>query len=238
MAELPTTLWSRDDHQVDDLHSAYYAHIAPEDLAEVNAEQQRARLNVHLEVASSRTTSDPVVDVVTVGRRSIVFVVTDDMPYLVDSVAAEISRGGHAISLVVHPIFLTARSSSDRSLKSVKSLPSQARSLSSGDTQSMPALSAMLEDEADHTQLESWISVELDQVVTDQEAQDIRAGLTKVLSDVALSHRDQDRMIAEARRSAADIRRLDDLVDQGESAELVEWMGDGNFVFLGLGSTH
>ena len=233
MAELPTSLWTRDDQEVDDLHSAYYAHIAPEDLAQVEPEQQRARLRTHLEVASSRTDSDPVVDVVTVGRRSIVYVVTDDMPYLVDSVTAEISRGGHAISLVVHPIFLTARASADRSLKSVKSLPTQARSISSGDTQSLPALTGLLENTDDHSQLESWIAVELDHAVTDQEAQDLIAGLTKVLNDVGLSHRDHDRMIAQAQRSAADIRRLDNVVDQGESAELVEWMANGNYLFLG-----
>ena len=232
MAEQPASLWTREDQEVADLLDAYYAHIAPEDLAQVEEDQQRARLHAHLEVASSRTDSGPAVEVRTVGRRSIVYVVTDDMPYLVDSVTAEISRCGHAISLVVHPIFLTTRSSSDRSLKTVKSLPTRARSMSSGDTQSLPALSALLEED-DRTEVESWIAVELDRVLTDQEVENLTSGLHKALKDVMLSYRDQDRMVNQARRAASDIRRLDSVVDQGESADLVEWMGDGHFLFLG-----
>lgn len=232
MADLPTSLWNRDDQDNEALLDAYYAHIAPEDLAQVERDTQRARLNNHLEVATSHSGEGPAISIATVNRRSIVYVVTEDMPYLVDSVTAEISRCGHAISLVVHPIFLTIRSSRDRSLKTIKELPTQGRSMSSGDTQSLPALSAALQED-DRTQVESWIAVELDQVVTEQESEELRSGLQKALKDVALSHRDQDRMIAQAQHAASDIRRLDNVRDQGESAELVEWMGDGNFLFLG-----
>lgn len=232
MAELPTSLWSRGDEDIDDLLDAYYAHIAPEDLAQVDEEQHRARVHAHLKVAAARTDSGPAVAVEVVARRSIVYVVTDDMPYLVDSVTAEVSRCGHAISLVVHPILLVTRSSAGPGLKTVKSLPTQGRSMSSGDTQSLPALSALLEED-DRTQVESWIAVELDRVISDQEAQDLTTGLHKALKDVMSSHRDQDRMIDQARRAAAEIRRLDDVADQAESADLVEWMGDGNFLFLG-----
>ena len=39
----------------------------------------------------------------------VVEVVTDDMPFLVDSVTAELSRHGRAIHLVVHPQFVVRR---------------------------------------------------------------------------------------------------------------------------------
>src|SRR5690554_5571502 len=99
MADLPPTLWTRDDAELDDLADAYFAHIAEEDLAKLDQEQRRRQLEAHVSLAGSRTDSDPAVAVNTLGRRSVVQVVTDDMPYLVDSVTAEITRCGHAISL-------------------------------------------------------------------------------------------------------------------------------------------
>ncbi|WP_300343780.1 NAD-glutamate dehydrogenase [Nesterenkonia sp.] len=232
MADLPPTLWTRDDAELDDLADAYFAHIAEEDLAKLDQEQRRRQLEAHVSLAGSRTDSDPAVAVNTLGRRSVVQVVTDDMPYLVDSVTAEITRCGHAISLVVHPILLTTRSTSDRGLKTVKAVPTQARSLSSGDTQTMPSLSSLL-DENDRTQVESWIAVELDRVIEPEAAEELIAGLHRVLNDVQLSNSDQERMITQAHRAAAEIRKLDNVTDRDESAELVDWMGDGNFLFLG-----
>ncbi|WP_022871873.1 NAD-glutamate dehydrogenase [Nesterenkonia alba] len=225
------TLYTRDDPQLDRLSQAYYAHIAEEDLAQVSAEQQRERLTAHLKLAEARTRGEAAIDVTTVGRRSIVMVVTDDMPYLVDSVTAEITRQRHAIALVVHPILLTSRSS-DGTLKSVKSLPTQGRSLSSGDTQAIPSLSALI-DADDRAGVESWIAVELTSAVTDEQAEQLRCGLRSILGDVEASQRDQDAMVAEAYQAATDVRRLDDVPERNETAELLEWMGSGHFLFLG-----
>lgn len=177
MAEQPTTLWTRNDADTSTLSSAYYAHIAPEDLAQVSVEHRKERLQAHLELASHRSADHPAVDVLDVGHRSVVQVVTNDMPYLVDSVTAEVTRCGHAISLVVHPILLVSRSSRDGGLRSVKSLPTQNRSLSSGDTQTLPNLSALLED-SQQTQIESWISVEIDRVIPAQDREELISGST------------------------------------------------------------
>lgn len=232
MAEQPTTLWTRNDADTSTLSSAYYAHIAPEDLAQVSVEHRKERLQAHLELASHRSADHPAVDVLDVGHRSVVQVVTNDMPYLVDSVTAEVTRCGHAISLVVHPILLVSRSSRDGGLRSVKSLPTQNRSLSSGDTQTLPNLSALLED-SQQTQIESWISVEIDRVIPAQDREELISGLHRILRDVTLSHRDQESMVSQARRAADGLRRLDGVMDRDESAELIDWMSDGNFLFLG-----
>ena len=40
---------------------------------------------------------------------TVVELVTDDMPFLVDSVTAELSRQGRAIHLVVHPVLVVRR---------------------------------------------------------------------------------------------------------------------------------
>ncbi|TLP73270.1 NAD-glutamate dehydrogenase [Nesterenkonia sphaerica] len=232
MADQPTTLWTRDDDQFEALAEAYFAHIAQEDLAEIDLSERLHRVESHVRLADSRRSAQPAVTVVRVGHRSVVQVVTDDMPYLVDSVTSEVTRCGHAISLVVHPILLTKRSSRDARLKAVQSLPTQGRSLSSGDTQALPSLAAII-DEQDRFEVESWIAVELDRVLDAEAAEALVAGLSRVLHDVRASYRDQTKMVAQAHRAASTIRRLDGVMDRDESAEFVEWMGDGNFLFLG-----
>ena len=227
-----TSLWTREDDDLETLETAYHAHIAPEDLWSVSSEHQRERVRLHLDLARRRTDSAPQTCVVTVEGRSIAMVVTDDMPHLVDSVAAEISRNGHAMSLVVHPIFLVSRTPEGRELLGVRSVPAPERGLSSGDTQSLPDLSVLADDEQ-RTNVESWIAVELNRVLSQEEAAALVEGLYSVVDDVAASHRDQNRMIGKARGAAGLLREAEALHESQESADLLDWMADGNFLFLG-----
>ncbi|GAA1136839.1 NAD-glutamate dehydrogenase [Nesterenkonia lutea] len=226
------TLWTSKDADLETLTDAYYAHIAREDLDLVSPEHQARRVSEHVTLARSRTDSSPVLQVTTVGSRSVVQVVTDDMPYLVDSVTAEVTRHGHGISLVVHPIFLSSRSSGSGELAAVKSLPSEHRGVSSGDTQALPNLSSLL-DEEHSVKIESWITVELDHVISAEDADSLITGLRRILADVLASHRDQDRMIAQVNAAGRSLREAEDLPESAESAHLLEWMGSGNYLFLG-----
>lgn len=226
------TLWTADDASLEKLTEAYYSHISREDLWSVSSQEQTERVRAHLELAKSRTGAEPKITVVTVGRRSIVLVVTDDMPYLVDSVTAEVTRNGHAMSLVVHPILLTSRTREERALAAVKSVPAPERGLSSGDTQTLPDITALLAD-GNRTALESWIAVEIDQVLDEEAAGSLVEGLHQVLEDVKASHRDQERMAARARGAAGLLREAEELADSDEAADLLDWMAEGNFLFLG-----
>lgn len=232
MVEQTTTLWTRDSDEFEALTDAYFANISEEDLLAIDAAEKQARVASHVRLANSRTTSQQAVAVVNFNQRSVVQVSTDDMPYLVDSVTSEVTRCGHAIALVVHPILMTMRSSQDAALKSVQSLPTQGRALSSGDTQAMPSLAAFI-DEQERGEVESWIAVELDRLIDEAAAETLVEGLNKVLGDVRACQRDQAGMVGQAQRAASTIRRLDGVPDRDESAEFVEWMGQGNFLFLG-----
>lgn len=227
-----TILWTSNDADLETLTDAYYAHIASEDREQVSAERQQQRVREHLQLAETRTDSSPVVHVVGVGGQSLVQVVTDDMPYLVDSVTAEVTRHGPGISLVVHPILLSSRSTSDGGLVSVKSLPSEHRGVSSGDTQTLPNLRAIF-DEQHLVKIESWITIELDRVISEEDAQTLVSGLHRILHDVEVSHRDQDRMIARVKDAGGSLRQAGDLPESQESSDLLQWMGAGNFLFLG-----
>src|SRR5215210_4882108 len=64
----------------------------------------------HLRLAEVRPTGSATVDLHRLADgRSVIRLVTDDMPYLVDSITAEVVRQGVAIAHVVHPIVVVRR---------------------------------------------------------------------------------------------------------------------------------
>jgi glutamate dehydrogenase len=87
-----------------------------------------------------------------------VFVVTDDMPFLVDSVNAELVRQHAAIKLVVHPLIVATRNRETGRLVKVNRVPAHIGT-SSGDTAAMPSLSHLIAQGEDASHMESWIAV-------------------------------------------------------------------------------
>ncbi|WP_081866476.1 NAD-glutamate dehydrogenase [Blastococcus sp. URHD0036] len=154
--------------------------------------------------------------------RSIVLVVTDDMPYLVDSVTAEVVRQGFRLEHVVHPVLVVRRDVAGR-------------------------IGAFC-DSADPAECgpdavaESWMAVVLDGPLDDEAREDLVDGLRTVLADVRAVDEDADRM---RRRALALADRLDRLPavgddedtdpahDPAETAALLRWLAEGHFVFLG-----
>jgi glutamate dehydrogenase len=96
----------------DRLLTAYFRHVAPEDLAERDKDDLVGAWASHLRVATRRSPGTAGVHVHTptvqehgwsAAGHTVVEVVTDDMPFLVDSVVMELSRLQHDVHLVVHP---------------------------------------------------------------------------------------------------------------------------------------
>ena len=106
---------------------AYYRHIAAEDLAAFGAGRLAAVASQHAALAARRPQGRPLVRVTgTVGAaraaagpagaiaafgpvRVVVDIVTDDMPFLVDSVTMELNRHRADINLIVHPRLVVYR---------------------------------------------------------------------------------------------------------------------------------
>src|SRR5262249_38819625 len=90
----------------------YYAHLAPDDAKERSAADLDGAARAHLRFGEDRRPATPLVRVYTPtfdqdgydSTHTIVEIVTDDMPFLVDSVGMELTRHGLGIHLVVHPI--------------------------------------------------------------------------------------------------------------------------------------
>ena len=92
--------------------AVYYADLAPADWKERTPDDLEGAARAHLRFAADRTPGIPLVRVYTPtfdqdgydSTHTVVEVVTDDMPFLVDSVSMELTRHRLGIHLVVHPI--------------------------------------------------------------------------------------------------------------------------------------
>ncbi|MGY1770144.1 NAD-glutamate dehydrogenase [Blastococcus sp. SYSU D00813] len=200
----------------------YWSEPAAEVLRQHPAELAALALD-HLRTAAVRPRGSATVEVTRRDgadrSRSVVFVVTDDMPYLVDSVTAEVVRQGFRLEHVVHPVLVVRRDVTGR----IGAFCDSADPAECGPD----ALS------------ESWMAVVLDGPLDDEARDDLVGGLRTVLADVRAVDEDADRMRARALALAERLDALppvedgDPASDPAEVAALLRWLTDGHFVFLG-----
>ncbi|MEV7902547.1 NAD-glutamate dehydrogenase [Streptomyces anulatus] len=218
----------------------YYLHTAPEDLSGRDPVDVFGAAASHYRLAENRPqgTANVRVHTPTVEENgwtcshSVVEVVTDDMPFLVDSVTNELSRQGRGIHVVIHPQVTVRRDVTGKLIEVLSGGPGLPKSANGrkgakGDKAELP-----------HDALvESWIHVEIDRETDRADLQQITADLLRVLSDVRETVEDWGKMRDAALRIADDLpgEPLDDLADEEveEARELLRWLAADHFTFLG-----
>ncbi|MFH9740046.1 NAD-glutamate dehydrogenase [Streptomyces roseolus] len=204
----------------------YYLHTAPEDLSDRDPDDVFGAALSHYKLAENRPQGTANVRVHTptveengwTSSHSVVEVVTDDMPFLVDSVTNELSRQGRGIHVVIHPQVLVRRDITGKLIE---------------------VLSTQIHGELPHDALaESWIHVEIDRETDKADLKQITADLLRVLSDVRETVEDWEKMRDAALRiadglagepTASDLRPT----EVEEAQELLRWLADDHFTFLG-----
>ena len=138
---------------------------------------------------------------------TVVETVVDDMPFLVDSVSMEVTRNGSAIHLVIRPIMRMRRDEEGR----------------------------LLEVGAEDGQPESLIHVEIDRQAGPEELERLRAGIGRVLGDVRAAVEDWPSMQERVGDVVAELARRPpvDADERAEARDLLEWMRDDHFTFIG-----
>ncbi|GAB3134685.1 NAD-glutamate dehydrogenase [Marisediminicola antarctica] len=220
--------------QLEDFIAAYYQHLASDDAQAYEPNVLRARAVDHWRVAHTRRPKTATVEIQNERGCSVVYVVTDDMPFLVDSVTAELVRQSSAIHLVVHPLLVVARNRQTNDLVSVRRMPTEI-GISSGDTSSMPDISHLLASEDDASHMESWIAIEIDRASDEAQARLVE-GLKRVLDDVRAAVDDWHFMRAKAVQIADALGRVagaEEIPDLRQTQELLRWLDRDNFTFLG-----
>ena len=204
---------------IDVLRASYFAGVPDDELAQLGA-RATAALTGHRDLAQNRQPRQALVSAALLddGLRGLsVDVVADDMPFLVDSLTAELSRWGCAISWLVHPQLAVRR---DAAGVLVEVAGSAGESCPAGFV------------------AESWIHVE---AVTARslEVDDLVGSVRGVLGDVRVAVEDWEAMRRATERLAGELASeapwglSHDEVDQ--AVELLEWFAGGAFTFLGYG---
>ena len=182
--------------QVAELVRAYYRHVAAEDLADRSDADVYGAFAAHYRLAGNRPQGTANVEVMTptlaehgwaANGHSVVEVVVDDMPFLVDSLTMELSRQLRDVHVVIHPNFDVVRDITGV-LQSVRPVPD-----------------GSLEPEGEAVR-ESWMHVEIDRL---PEGEDLRAvvdDIQRVLRDVREAVEDWRKMHAEVAAVVADLR--------------------------------
>ncbi|MFD8230189.1 NAD-glutamate dehydrogenase [Streptomyces massasporeus] len=204
----------------------YYLHTAPEDLTDRDPVDVFGAAVSHYRLAENRPqgTANVRVHTPTVEENgwtcshSVVEVVTDDMPFLVDSVTNELTRQGRGIHVVIHPQFVVRRDVTGKLIEVLSTPP----------TGDLPH----------DAHVESWIHVEIDRETDRADLKQITADLLRVLSDAREAVEDWGKMRDAATRLAEglpDEPIPDDLPGPQveEARELLRWLADDHFTFLG-----
>ena len=196
----------------------YYANVSPRDLRDANAEDLFGAVLAHWKLAAKRAPRTALVRVYNPtieehGWRcdhTVVEIVNDDMPFLVDSVTAELNRQGLTVHLIVHPIVAVRRDDAGKLIEIVQP----------GKTDKGVAA-------------ESFMHVQVNEQPNDKLAAGA-ADLTRVLGEVRAAVEDWRTMREHMAAVIADLsgaKTKDEA--QAEVAAFLSWIHDNQFTFLG-----
>jgi glutamate dehydrogenase len=209
--------------QAEEFIRQYYRRVPAEDLAQLDPLDLYGAALAHLSFARRRVPSTASVRVYNPdfeqhgwqSAHTVVELVTDDMPFLVDSTTMELSGQDAGIHLLIHPV-MRVRRDPQGELTAV--------------------LGADAPDE-DGTLAESFIHVEIDRVSASAELQRLRERLIDVLRQVSAAVEDWPAMRRRAGEMIEELREPPPSLDSDEceeAAALLAWMDDGHFTFLGF----
>ena len=208
--------------QAEEFVRQYYRRVPPEDLAGLDPLDVYGAALAHWSFARQRDPGTAKVRVFNPdfeqhgwqSSHTVVELVSDDMPFLVDSTTMELSAHGAGIHLQIHPV-IRVRRDSDGELTAVLAADAPA-------------------DEG--TLAESFIHVEIDRHSGD-ELEQLRERLLEVLRQVSAAVEDWPAMRRRAADLIAELREPSPWLDRDEreeAAALLAWMDDGHFTFLGF----
>jgi glutamate dehydrogenase len=144
---------------------------------------------------------------------TVVEIVCDDMPFLVDSVTMELSRQGHAIEMLIHPVMRVVRSREGLLVDVVAPEATDPDAIA-----------------------ESIIHVELTRQPDPERLPGLRVGIEQVLQDVRAAVEDWQPMRERSAQLAAELEDRPPPCERHLLAEcraFLTWLADGHFTFLG-----
>ena len=196
----------------------YFDNVPVEDMQGRSALIMAQAAVSHLEFAAVRKPGQPLLRIFNPSTKggyqssyTIIEMVNDDMPFLVDSVSAAIDRQDLTVHTTIHPVLRVKRDAKGK-LRDI---------LRRSDTEG---------------KFESYIRFAIDREPDQQHLKVLEHEISKVLADVRVAVRDWRKMrqkMLDARATIDDRPPGADEELRRESKALLKWMADEHFTFLG-----
>ena len=198
----------------------YFRRVEAEDLASRMPEDLLGALVSHLELGAQRQRGELKLRIYTpaqdqdgwTSKHTVIQLVNDDMPFLVDSTSLEINREGLTLHMIVHPIFAVARDANGR----LQEITTRAQS--------------------PQAPRESWMHIEVDRLMDAEQRAALEEGLKRVLDDVRSAVQDWRPMLARLGVAIAELANPPATVPEAtveEARAFLQWLADGHMTLLG-----
>ncbi|HZC12686.1 MAG TPA: hypothetical protein VE270_01585, partial [Thermoleophilaceae bacterium] len=144
-------------------------------------------------------------------------VVTDDQPFLIDSISMELNRRGYGVHQIIHPVMQVRRDAAGHIQEVLPATPD--------------------EDVYEDVIAESVIHAEVDRHTDPKQLEELRGHLLRVIGEVTAAVEDWMPMRERALRIASELGESPppglDPEEVSEARAFLTWLEDHNFTFLG-----
>jgi len=200
----------------------YFRKIATEDLAERDVENLYGAVLAHWNFAYKRGVESHKVHIYNPeyekhgwqSTHTVVEIVIDDKPFLVDSLRMALNTCNLTIHLVIHPVFNIQRDSGGQ----IKEI------LEHGEQET-------------NAREESLIHIEVDRLTEKEALEAIQQDIESVLDKVSLAVKDWDPMFQQFKQVIDELKSnppaVIDKEELEQSCAFLEWLSDNHFTFLG-----
>jgi glutamate dehydrogenase len=199
----------------------YYHWVPPQDLADRDVDQLAGAAMSQWELGATRTAGEAKVHVFNPSADdngwelpyTVIQVVSDDMPFVVDSVTMALARLGHTINLVIHPVIRVRRDDDGR-------------------------IAEVLEpgDPDDGALAESVLHAEVAREPDAERRTELHRCVERVLAEVSAAVADWPDMRARSRELADELDQQELPAKADEVSEVkafLAWLAEDHFTFLG-----
>ena len=220
LAHLRSTEAARNPH-AETFVRQYYSQVDPQDLSERRISDLCGAAQAHLDfmgkfksgAAKLRVYNPQIQKDGWESTHTVIEIINDDMPFLVDSVTMEVNRQGLTLHLIIQPVMKTRRDAEG------------------GLIEILPRAADM------NGALESVMHVEVDRQTDPKKLVNLEAGLLRILADVRKAVEDYPEMKEKMNGLVSDISKNCPAGIDSETLEedkaLLAWLADGHFIFLG-----
>ena len=210
-------LSGKNAEHVNEFAGHYFSLVAFEDIQDRQSEDLYGALLSHWNLALNYQTGSAKINVYNPvfeehgwqSAHTVIEIVIEDMPFLVQSIVMEINRHGYANHQVIHAVY-----------KVLRSKKGDLQSISSGAN--------------DGENTECMVHIEIDRLSTVGQIELLQHDLGIILCDVRAATQDWELCLAKMKDAIADLQRQKNKdTDHIESIQFLQWVKEEHFVFLG-----